>query len=182
MGQDAMILCFLNAELEANYFTLSSFTLIKRFFSSSSLSAIKVVSSAYLRLLIFLQAILIPTCESSSPAFCMMYSAIVQFNHSVMSDSLLPHGLQHARPPCPSPVQELVQTHVHPTVSSSVIPRLLDHNFSSKEKTSLNFMAPVTICSDFGAQEKKVCQFSHGFLIYLSGTGCDDLYFLNVEL
>ena len=27
----------------------------------------------------------------------------VQFSHSVMSDSLQPHGLQHARPPCPSP-------------------------------------------------------------------------------
>ena len=27
----------------------------------------------------------------------------VQFSHSVMSDSLGPHGLQHVRPPCPSP-------------------------------------------------------------------------------
>ena len=45
-------------------FSLSSFTFIKRFFSSSSLSAIKVVSSAYLRLLIFLLAILIPACAS----------------------------------------------------------------------------------------------------------------------
>ena len=41
-------------------FSLSSFTFIKRLFSSSSLSAIRVVSSAYLRLLIFLPAILIP--------------------------------------------------------------------------------------------------------------------------
>ena len=48
---------------------------IKRLFSSSSLSAIRVVSSAYLKLLIFLQAILIPACASSSPAFFMMYSA-----------------------------------------------------------------------------------------------------------
>ena len=54
---------------------LYSFTFIKRLFSSSSLSAIKVVSSAYLRLLIFLPAILIPACASSSPAFLMMYSA-----------------------------------------------------------------------------------------------------------
>ena len=35
----------------------------------------RVVSSAYLSLLIFLLAILIPACASSSPAFCMMYSA-----------------------------------------------------------------------------------------------------------
>ena len=40
-----------------------------------SLSAIKVVSSTYLRLLIFLPAILIPDCVSSSPEFLMMYSA-----------------------------------------------------------------------------------------------------------
>ena len=46
-------------------FSLSSFTFIKRLLSSSSLSAIRVVSSAYLRLLIFLLAILIPACASS---------------------------------------------------------------------------------------------------------------------
>ena len=56
-------------------FSLSSFTFIKRLFSSSSLSSIKMVSSAYLRLLIFLLAILIPACASSSLAFLMMYSA-----------------------------------------------------------------------------------------------------------
>ena len=56
-------------------FSLSSFTFIKRLFSSSSLSAIRVVSSIYLRLLIFLPANLIPACASSSPAFCLMYSA-----------------------------------------------------------------------------------------------------------
>ena len=56
-------------------FSLSSFTFIKRLFSSSSLSAIRVVSSAYLRLLIFLPPILILACASSSPVFLMMYSA-----------------------------------------------------------------------------------------------------------
>ena len=55
--------------------SLSSFTFIKRLFSSSLLSAIRVVSSAYLRSLIFLLAILIPACASSSPAFHMMYSS-----------------------------------------------------------------------------------------------------------
>ena len=55
-------------------FSLSSFIFIKRL-SSSSFYAISVVSSAYLRLLIFLPAILIPACASSSPAFLMMYSA-----------------------------------------------------------------------------------------------------------
>ena len=37
----------------------------------------------------------------------------VQFSHSVMSDSLWPHESQHARPPCPSPLPEFTQTHVH---------------------------------------------------------------------
>ena len=64
---------FLNVELQINVF-LSSFTFNKRLFSSSSLSFIKVVSSAYLKLLIFLLAILIRACASSSPAFLMMYS------------------------------------------------------------------------------------------------------------
>ena len=56
-------------------FSLSSFTFIKRLFSSSSLFAIRVVSSAYLRLLIFFLAILIPACDSFSLAFQMVYSA-----------------------------------------------------------------------------------------------------------
>ena len=56
-------------------FSLSSFTFIKKLFSSSSFSVIKLVSSAYLRLLIFLLAILIQVSASSSPEFYMMYSA-----------------------------------------------------------------------------------------------------------
>ena len=56
-------------------FSLSSFTLTNVLFSSSSLSAIMVVSIAYLRLLILLPAILIPAWDSSSLAIHMMYSA-----------------------------------------------------------------------------------------------------------
>ena len=56
-------------------FSLSSFPFIKRLFSSYSFSAIRVVSSVCLKLMIFLPAILIPACPSSSPAFHMMYSA-----------------------------------------------------------------------------------------------------------
>ena len=74
MGPDAMILVFQMLSFEPT-FSLFSFTFIKRLFSSSSLSTIRVMSSAYLRLLIFFLAILIPVCASSSPAFCMMYSA-----------------------------------------------------------------------------------------------------------
>ena len=56
-------------------FPLSSFTFIKKLFTSSLLFAIRVASSAYLRLLIFLLTILIPAYASSSLAFHMMYSA-----------------------------------------------------------------------------------------------------------
>ena len=47
-----------------------------------------------------------------------------------------------------------------------------------------NFVIAVTICSDFGAQENKVCHYFHFFPIYLQwsdGAGCHDLSFLNVE-
>ena len=64
-------------------FSLSYFTLIKRLFSSSLLSAIKVVSSAYLRLLISLPAILIPAFDSSGPACHMMYAAY-KFNLNII--------------------------------------------------------------------------------------------------
>ena len=74
MGQDVMIFMFWMLSFKPT-FSLSSFTIIKRLFSSSSLSAIRVVSSAHLRLLIFLPAILIPVYVSSSPAYLMMYSA-----------------------------------------------------------------------------------------------------------
>ena len=66
-------LSFLDIAFQTS-FSLSSFPFIKRLFSFSSLSAIKVVSSAYLMLLIFLQAILIPACHLSSPAFHMGHS------------------------------------------------------------------------------------------------------------
>ena len=55
-------------------FSLPSFTLIKRLFSSFFLCSIRMVSSVYLRLLIFLLEILIPACDLSSLAFCIRYS------------------------------------------------------------------------------------------------------------
>ena len=50
------------------------------------------------------------------------------FSHSVVSDSLWPHELQHARPPCPSPTPGVhtnpnpLSQWCHPTISSSVVP------------------------------------------------------------
>ena len=52
---------------------------------------------------------------------------LLLFSHSVMSDSLQPHGLQHARPPCPPPSPGvysnscLLSQWCHPTILSSVV-------------------------------------------------------------
>ena len=64
--------------------------------------------------------------EGVDPIRVRLFS--VQFSHSVMSDSLWPHGLQHARLPCPSPTPRAYSNSCpssrwcHPTISSSVIP------------------------------------------------------------
>ena len=49
----------------------------------------------------------------SSILACYLLYILVQFSHSVMSDSLWPYGLHHAGPPCPSQLPEFTQTHVH---------------------------------------------------------------------
>ena len=61
---------------------------------------------------------------------------------------------------------------------------LYSQSFSSKGQVSFYFMASVTICSDFGAQENKVYHCFHCFPIYLprsDGIGCHNLQFLNLE-
>ena len=80
-------LTFLNVNFWANFFLLSSFTFIERLFGSSLFSAIRVVSSAYLKLLIFLLAILILPHASSSLAFLMIYSA---YKLNKQSDNVQP--------------------------------------------------------------------------------------------
>ena len=62
-------------------------------------------------------------CENRTLLHCS-----VQFSHTVMSDSLQPHELQHTRPPCPSPTPGVYPNPCsssrwcHPTILSSVIP------------------------------------------------------------
>ena len=233
-------------------------------------------------------------CKKHIYQIIILYQS-VQFSCSVMSDSLRPHGLQHARPPCPSPtpgdysnscplnqpshplsllllpsifpsimvfsnksalhirwpqywsfsfsisssneysvlisfrmdwfdllavqgtLKSLLQHHSskttilrcsaffiaqlsHPYVTTeknipltrqtfvgkvmSLLFNMLSRlviTFFSKEQVSFNFMAAVTICSDFGAPQNKV---SHCFPIYLpwnDRTRWHDLSFLNVE-
>ena len=57
-----------------------------------------------------------------------------QFSRSVVSDSLRPHELQHARPPCPSQLLEFTQTHVH-RVSDTIQP---SHPLSSPSPPAPN--------------------------------------------
>ena len=60
--------------------------------------------------------------------FFFYFISSVQFSRSVMSDSLQPHGLQHTRPPCPSPTPRVYSNSCplsqwcHPSISSSVVP------------------------------------------------------------
>ena len=62
------------------------------------------------------------------PAYLTYMQSSVQFNHSVVSDSLRSHELQHTRPPCPSPAPRVhpnpcpLSLWCHPTISSSVVP------------------------------------------------------------
>ena len=56
------------------------------------------------------------------------FNPSVQFSNSVMSDSLLPHELQHTKPRCPSPTPRVYSNSCplsqwcHPAISSSVVP------------------------------------------------------------
>ena len=67
-------------------------------------------------------------CCLNKLSSCIFWTSSVQFSHSVLSDSLQPHELQHARPPCPSPTPGVYSNSCpssqwcHPAISSSVIP------------------------------------------------------------
>ena len=70
----------------------------------------------------------LPTAIAQLWAFLFNQFSSVQFSCSVTSDSLWPHGLQHARPPCPSPTPRVYTNSCplgqwcHPIISSSVVP------------------------------------------------------------
>ena len=85
MRPDAMILVFWLLSFKPTFSLLFHFH--QEALYSSLLSAIRVVSSAYLRLLIFLMAILIPACALPSQAFRMMYFA---YKFKKQGDSIQP--------------------------------------------------------------------------------------------
>ena len=66
--------------------------------------------------------------SGTTGSFCKVLFSSVQFGHSVVSNYLRPHGLQHARLPCPSPTPRACSNShpsslwCHPTISPSVVP------------------------------------------------------------
>ena len=74
----------------------------------------------------------------------------ISFSHSVVSDSLWPHGLQHARPPCPSPTPEVYSNSCplswwcHPAISSSVV-TFSSHPQSFSASGSFRFSASTSV-------------------------------------
>ena len=76
------------------------------------------------------------------------YNGSVQFSCSVVSDFLWPHGLQHARPPCPSPIPRACSNSCplgrwcHPTISSSVVPSPPTFNLS--QNVAIIFIINIT--------------------------------------
>ena len=66
----------------------------------------------------------------------------------------------------------------------NMLPRFVLRSFSSKEQASFNFMAAVTIWSDFGAQENKICHYLHfspSICHEVMGLDAIILSFLNVK-
>ena len=78
-----------------------------------------------------------------------IFNFSVYCSHSVVSDSLGPHGQQHARLPCPSPTPELAQTHVH-QVSDAIQPC---HPLSSPSPPAINIFQH----QGFFSNESVVC-------------------------
>ena len=78
------------------------------------------------------------SCATYQQYYLQLFSS-VQFSHSVVSDSLWPHGLQHARPPCLSPTPGVywnscpLSQWCHPTISSSVVPSPPAFNLSQHQ-------------------------------------------------
>ena len=76
----------------------------------------------------FLSILWKPLVDFLSVWICVFRFSLVQFSCSVMFDSLRPHGLQHTRPPCPSPTPGVYSNSCplsqwcHPIISFSVVP------------------------------------------------------------
>ena len=165
---------FLSVEFQVS-FSLSSFTFINRLFNSSSPSAIRIVSSVYLKLLIFLLAIMISDCASSSLTFHMMYSA---YKLNKQGDNIQPWCI-------PSPIwNQSIFLYLVLTVASWSVFRFLRKRWSGLVFPSLEEFS--TVCCDAHSQrlcvanKAEVDVFSGTLLLFWSSNGCwqFDLRFL----
>ena len=95
-GLDAMILVFFLIFSLKPALLLSSFTLIKRLFSSFSLSAVRVVSPTYLKLLMFLSPVLIPARSSSR--WRSSWCARLTGKQTAGQQTALPDSFLHLQP------------------------------------------------------------------------------------
>ena len=165
MGPDAMIFVF---------WMLSFKPTFKKLFSSSSLSAIRVMSYAYLRLLIFFPEILTPACASFSPGFPMMYSA---YKLSEQGDNIQPW-----RTPSPILNQSVVWylaltcllTYIQVSLAAGKVVWFLPHNDSG-----WNIQIIVADANSGGSKVrngklKAVCQKSKNHTSALSRKGMVD--------
>ena len=139
MRLEAIILVFWMLNFKTA-FSVSSFTLTKKLFSSSSLSAIRVVLSAYLRLLKFLPAVLTPACALSFPAFYIMYSAYNKLNKQ--GDNIQPWCAPF--PVCIKFVQNLYTILYKSVVPFPVLTLFLDGytDFSGDRESCLVLLSP----------------------------------------
>ena len=135
-------------------FSLSSFTFIKRLK--------RVVSSAYLRLLIFLPAIFIPACASFSPAFQMMYSA---YKLNQQGDNIKPW-----QTPFPIWNQSVVPCPVL-TVASWPAYRYLRRQVRSSSKFCYVHFTTIKNGGSYGTKLQKRTQVPHGQFIPKSRVG-----------
>ena len=116
---------------------------------------------------------------------------ISQFSQSVMSDSLGPHRLQHASPPCPSPTPGVhSDSHpssqcCHPAISSSVIPfsscpqSFLASVFSNESTLCMRWPKSLQSCSTlFDSMDCATCQapLSMDSPSKNTGVGCHFLF------
>ena len=115
-----------------------------------------------------------PIHPSIHPPTVLSFS--VQFSRSVMSHSLWPHGLQHTRPPCPSPTPRVYSNSCpssrwcHPTTASSVVP------FSScPQSFSASGSFPVSQLFASGGQSIGVAASTWVSFYLTLNRGCRDL-------
>ena len=138
-----------------------------------------------------------PPCPSPTPGVYSNSCSLSQWCHPTISSSVIPFSSCLQSFPASGSFQMsqlfvsdgqsigvLASTSVPPMNSQDLSP-LGWTGWISKVQASFNFKAAISICSDFGAPQNKVCHCFHCFPIYLpcsDGTRCHDLSFLNVEI